>query len=107
MRNENAVLVLRWFEEVWNQRRAETVFELLTPESFSLREAGRVTGDEAFLEQVHGPFLQAFPDLKIEVLGTLADGDEVAVRWSATGTHGGDGLGVPATGRRVRFRGTS
>ena len=33
------------------------------------------------------------------------DGDPAAVRWSAAGTHEGDGLGVPATHRRVRLTG--
>jgi predicted ester cyclase len=42
-------------------------------------------------------FLPAFPDLRIAVEGTVAEGDEVVVRWSATGTHLGDGLGFPAT----------
>ncbi len=35
MENENVLLALRWFEEVWNQRRTETIDELLTDESVS------------------------------------------------------------------------
>lgn len=30
---------------------------------------------------------------------------KIAIRWSATGTHRGKFLGVPATGRKIRFAG--
>jgi hypothetical protein len=40
MANENALLARRWFEEVWNQRRTDTIDELLTEESVSHSELG-------------------------------------------------------------------
>jgi predicted ester cyclase len=49
--------------------------------------------------------LNAFPDIKVEVEGTAADGDHVIVRWHARATHLGPGLGLPATNRKVDFRG--
>src|SRR5262249_51971218 len=55
--------------------------------------------------RAHAVFLSAFPDLQITVEGTVAEGDEVVVRWSVQATHVGDGLGLPATGRAVSFRG--
>lgn len=48
--------------------------------------------------------LDAFPDIQVEVEDTAADGDHVVVCWRARGTHRGDGLGIPATGRSVDFR---
>jgi len=47
--------------------------------------------------------LQAFPDLVVEVLDQLAEGDKVATRWRASGTHRGPFAGIPATGRPVRI----
>jgi predicted ester cyclase len=35
----------------------------------------------------------------------VVSGDRVAVRWTAIGTHQGDQLGVPATGKQVRLTG--
>jgi predicted ester cyclase len=49
--------------------------------------------------------LDAFPDIQVEVEATSADGNHVVVRWRARGTHLGAGLGLPATGGRVDFRG--
>jgi steroid delta-isomerase-like uncharacterized protein len=47
----------------------------------------------------------AFPDFELSLDDMLAEGDEVATRWSFTGTHQGDLMGVPATGRQVRASG--
>jgi predicted ester cyclase len=47
-----------------------------------------------------------FPDLHIEFEQVIGEGDLVAARWTATGTHSGPLAGVPATGRAVRWSGT-
>lgn len=104
-RADNAKLARRWFEEVWNQRRAETVRELVADDGVCDSEGGSLRGPDEFLTQVYTPFLATFPDLRMDVAGTVSEGDEVVVRWRARGTHQGDGLGVPATGRKVDFRG--
>ncbi|MGL4554009.1 MAG: ester cyclase [Gemmataceae bacterium] len=105
MANDSATVARRWFEEVWNQRRSGTIDELLTAESVCLADDGPVTGPAEFRDRIHAPFLAAFPDLRLEVEAVVADGDDVAVRWSATGTHTCDGLGCAPTGRPVTFRG--
>jgi steroid delta-isomerase-like uncharacterized protein len=46
---------------------------------------------------------QAFPDLTARIDGIVAAGDEVALRLAFTGTHAGEFLGRPATGRTVRY----
>ncbi|WP_257385799.1 ester cyclase [Tahibacter caeni] len=50
---------------------------------------------------------EAFPDLKITVDKQVAEGDLVAVRWTARGTNTGTGNGIPATGRAVQTTGTT
>lgn len=102
---DNVILARRWFEEVWNQRRSDTIDELLTDESVCVSESGTLRGKQAFKEKAHNVFLAAFPDLQINVDGTVAEGDEVVVRWFSKATHLGDGFGFPPTGRKVSFRG--
>jgi steroid delta-isomerase-like uncharacterized protein len=102
---DNADIARRWFEEVWNQRRADTIDELLTEGSVCHRDASELRGPAAFKTQVHEPFLAAFPDLHIQIEAILSQEDDVVVRWLATGTHAGPGLGLPAAGRPIRFRG--
>jgi steroid delta-isomerase-like uncharacterized protein len=102
---DNAALARRWFDEVWNQRRSETARELIGPDAVCDSEIGALVGPEGFIAQAHTPFLAAFSDLRIDVEGTVSEGDQVVVRWRARGTHDGDGFGIPPTGKRVSFRG--
>jgi steroid delta-isomerase-like uncharacterized protein len=47
----------------------------------------------------------ALPDVQIRIEDAVVQSDKAAVRVRLTGTHSGDGLGVPASGRRVSFAG--
>jgi steroid delta-isomerase-like uncharacterized protein len=53
-------------------------------------------GTVAFLRSV-------FPDLTMTIEDVIISGDRAAVRSTARGTHRGDFLGIPATGRTVEF----
>jgi steroid delta-isomerase-like uncharacterized protein len=48
-------------------------------------------------------FRRAFPDLQADIEDIFASGDRVAVRLRMRGTHEGDYLGMPATGRAVSY----
>jgi predicted ester cyclase len=47
----------------------------------------------------------AFPDLHLSTDDVLVDDDRGVLRWSATGTHEGDQLGIPATHKQVHLTG--
>ena len=47
----------------------------------------------------------AFPDFEIMVDDIVAEDDQAAVFFRLAGTHQGDFLGLPATGKRIEFRG--
>ena len=103
---ENIRLIGRWFQEIWNEGRLETVSELLSPDGVIIGGPHDVVrGPAGFL-----PFVQrirgAYPDTTVTLEDVLGDGDKVAVRWSATMTHTGDTFGPP-TGKSVRVSGMS
>jgi steroid delta-isomerase-like uncharacterized protein len=52
-----------------------------------------------------GGFLRAFPDLQLTIEEQLIQGDSVAFRWRATGTHTGPLGPVPATGKQIAIDG--
>ncbi|MEV0797860.1 ester cyclase [Kribbella sp. NPDC050281] len=54
-----------------------------------------------------GEIRSAFPDYAGIVVSRVVEGDRMASHFVYHGTHQGEWLGVPATGRRVRFVGTS
>ncbi len=103
----NIAVVRRWFDEVWNQGKLETVHELMAEDAvaYGLAEHGRtVRGRNEFLDfATH--IKSAFPDARITLDDIFGAGDKVVVRFSATMTHTGDGLGVPPTNNQVRLTG--
>ena len=48
---------------------------------------------------------QAFPDFDIALDDLIAEGNQVAKRWTFRGTHRGEFNGIPATGKQVTMRG--
>ena len=61
-----------------------------------------VTGAAA-LKLVFTTLHRAYPDLHVAVEGIIAEGDKVAARNVVTGTHRGEYLGIPPTGKRVTY----
>ena len=55
----------------------------------------------------YSAFLAAFPDLHVHIKDTLAEGDKLVMRWSAHGTHTGELMGIPPTGKQVSVGGTA
>ncbi len=104
MANENAARARAWFERIWNERRMDQIEALASPNSIAHLESGDVNGIAAF-RALHREFISAFPDLRIQVEDTVAEEENVVVRWLASGHHLGAGFGIQPTGRAVRFRG--
>ncbi|MFM9164355.1 MAG: ester cyclase [Solirubrobacterales bacterium] len=100
---ENRELVERFYEEVVNERRLETIDELLT-EDFV--HNGEQRGREG-QRRTYEAFFAGFPDLRSEVVEIVACGSAVAVHRRWTGTHEGAFQGVEPTGRRVEFESTA
>lgn len=47
----------------------------------------------------------AFPDMEVEVETLVAAEDKVAFAYTLTGTHKGEFMGVPSTGKKIKARG--
>jgi steroid delta-isomerase-like uncharacterized protein len=98
----------RWFEEVWNQRREETIDELMADNYVShglVGPDGREVQGKAAFKPFFRHFCQAFPDLRIAVEDAVVDGDKIAVRCSVTGTHTGHGVVAGPTNKAASFTG--
>ena len=57
-------------------------------------------GVEPLKQQIH-TFRAAFPDLRVTIEDLIIDGDRFASRTTVTGTHTGDLMGMPATGKQI------
>jgi steroid delta-isomerase-like uncharacterized protein len=55
------------------------------------------------LKEVFGRLIRAFPDLHITVEDLIAEGDKVVSRNTVTGTHQGEYMGIPPTGKSITY----
>ena len=61
-----------------------------------------VSGARA-MKEVFARLHRAYPDLHITVEDVMAEGDKVVNRNSVTGTHRGEYMGIPPTGKSVTY----
>lgn len=104
---ENVALMRRWFQEVWNEGRVQTIYDLLDENisGWGQDAPGVEIRKPADLVALYNRLHGAFPDMKITVEDAFGADDKVVVRWSAVMTHTGDHLGMPATNKKVRITG--
>jgi ketosteroid isomerase-like protein/predicted ester cyclase len=96
--NEESIL-RRMFDEIINQGRLEVADELFADDFVDHGPMGDLSGRDAFKQMV-AQWRDAVPDVHCDVDTVIVDGDLCAWLVRTTGTHTGDGLGFPATGRR-------
>jgi predicted ester cyclase len=84
----NKRVVRRFIDEVVAPRNPDAVDELAAGEF------------AAAARRWVSPFRSAFPDFRMEVIELIAEGETVVGHFRCSGTHRGEWLGVPATGRR-------
>ena len=92
---ENKAIVRRLIEEMWNQGKLEVIDEVFPP-----------SGIEG-AKQIVTTFRTAFPDLHFTIEDQIAEGDKVTTRYTLTGTHTGEFMGIPPTGKQVTVTGMS
>lgn len=66
--------------------------------------AGATSGLAEY-KQFLSAFFAAFPDLHFTIDDLLADGDKTITRWTAHGTHIGNLMGIPPTGKQATVTG--
>ena len=57
------------------------------------------------MKEMLGMMRAIFPDMAVTAEDMIAEGDKVVVRWTGTGTHRGEFMGIPATGNKVTVTG--
>lgn len=102
---ENEQLIRRWFTEVWNNKREEVIDEMLDENGIHHGlDNEPVVGNNNF-KQFFRNFIDAFPDIKVDVTDVVSEGEKIAARYTVTATHLGNGLGFDKTELPVQFTG--
>jgi steroid delta-isomerase-like uncharacterized protein len=101
MADDPKALARRFYDEIINGGNLAVIDELVDDDLIEHQEMpGMPPGKEGVRAWVTS-FRNAFPDFKAEILGIVAEGDEVWVHAVMTGTHEGELFGIPATGKQV------
>lgn len=88
-----------------NHQNYEALPDLVDPE-YVYRAPGEELRGLAGLESLLTAYRRGFPDLELVIDDMFGDEDRVATAFTFTGTHLGELMGVPATGKSVSVHGT-
>lgn len=103
---ENKATVRKFIKEVFEGGNLDLIEDLFAPDY--------VLHDPVLPEEVRGPEgieryvsmnRAAYPDTSFTIEDQLAEGDEVVTRWTGRGTHRGELMGIPPTGKGVTVTG--
>ena len=101
---QNKETVRRWIEEVWNTGNADLMDELMDENMLDHNPVPGLPPGRAARAQILAMFHAAF-EVKMHLDLLLADGDYVIDRWTASLTHKGEFMGLPATGKTAQLTG--
>lgn len=104
MSEQNKKTARRIFEEIESQGKMEVAEEIFANDfvdHLPFGEMGGIEGAKQFAIMLRS----AFPDLHVTVEDQVAEGDKVATRFIARGTHQGEFLGVPASDNKMEITG--
>ncbi len=98
---ENKAIVRRMYEEILNKGNLALADEIIALDAFSHQPAAppeSLPGPEG-VKRVVKMLQSAFPDQHTTIEEMIAEGDKVVMRGTLSGTHKGNFLGIPPTGK--------
>ncbi len=97
--DSSKALIREIIEEVWNKGNLEAVDRYFADEYIDRNPLpGQAPGREGYKQAV-AIIRAAFPDLHLVLEDILAEGDKAAFRYTMSGTHRGEFMGLPPTDR--------
>ena len=105
----NKTVSRRFFDEVFGKGKLNVLDELIVKDHVNSGPGtppGLTPGLEG-TKQLVTMYRNAFPDLRFTIDEQIAEGDKVVTRWTGYGTHKGELVGIPATGKSSTVTGIS
>ena len=108
MASMNETVVKRWWEELWNRGDLGVADTIIASEFTNHDPASpwAPPGIDGCKTLVTG-YRTVFPDIHFTIEQQVAAGDSVVCHWRCSGTHRGDLMGVPPTGKTIETEGIS
>jgi steroid delta-isomerase-like uncharacterized protein len=103
---DNKAIVRRLYEEAWNKRKLAVVDDIISP-SHALNDPtvfDSHIGPELYKRRM-ADFTKSFPDLHFTIDDIITEKGKSVVCWTISGTHQGEFLNIPPTGKQVSVEG--
>jgi steroid delta-isomerase-like uncharacterized protein len=101
---QNKVTVRQMVEEIFNRGNLSRIDEFLAPDFVEREELPPgIPRNREGVMQFLSIFRSAFPDFQATIDDMVAEGDKVVIRQTFSGTHKGEFMGIPPTGKRVSY----
>jgi steroid delta-isomerase-like uncharacterized protein len=97
----NKILVRRFVEEAQTRHNLAAVDEYMAPDFVDHSVPTGLPSDREGVKMQFTMFFTALPDLQAIIHDQVADEDKVVTRKTLRGTHRGDLMGIPPTGKAV------
>jgi steroid delta-isomerase-like uncharacterized protein len=101
---QNKALIGRFVEEIFNRGNLSMVDEVFASDFVDHEQLPPgIPNNREGVYVLTGMLRSAFPDFKATIDDIVAESDKVVIRMTWSGTHKGEFMGIPATGKRVSF----
>ena len=103
LQTNNAKLIKRYFEEVWNDGCLDVLDEIISLDYINHTPGmpNPIPGPDG-LKPIVAAIRKAFPDLKYVIENMVISDDQVAVQTTMHGTHTGDFFGIAPTHKAIK-----
>jgi steroid delta-isomerase-like uncharacterized protein len=91
-------------EDIWNPKNPALIPDIYAEDFVMHTPVGTFEGPDGY-RKIYDTYVTAFPDCRFTVEDLFATGDRAVIRYTYSGTHNGDLMGVAPTGKRVSIGG--
>jgi steroid delta-isomerase-like uncharacterized protein len=101
---ENKETERRFWEEIFNGKKFNLIDDFYIESYVYHGAAGQDVRGRENLKGFLSMYFSAFPDLRAEVEDIFGEGDKILSRAMCRGTHKGQLMGIPPTGKQIAIR---
>lgn len=105
MSTEEAKATVRHMFEIANEKDPDTYVEVLHEDFVNHSAPPGIPNDRQGYRKILSMYVNAFPDFEITVEDVVAEDNAAMTRWTARGTHQGEFMDIPPTGKTAEMTG--
>ena len=103
--NKLKTVVHTFIEKAFNEKKSDALDAYFSPDLTDHALPPALPSGFQGRKMFYDAFLAAFPDIHVHIEDLVTENDKVVTHWSARGTHTGELMGIPPTGKSVNVTG--